>query len=113
MPIGLGVTVTAVPVDHKLAAHLDRNLLHSMLHTWKSFLELHLNYRHDLCQYAMCILKFDIDFYHFLITRVAFMSIMKWSLAAIPVLFRNILCFALRFFSPRKLNIENFRHIAL
>lgn len=72
-----------------------------MLHTWKSFLELRLNYRHDVYLYTMCILKFDIHFYHLLITRVAFMSVMKWSLTAISVLFRHILWFfGVFFFKP-------------
>lgn len=69
-----------------------------MMHTWKSFLELHLNYRHDVYLYALCILRFDIHFYQLLITWIASMSVTKWSLTAIPVLFRNILWFCFGFF---------------
>lgn len=79
-----------------------------MLHTRKSFFGLHLNYRHGVYLYSVCILKFDIHFYHLLITGVAFMPVMKWSLIAIPVLFRNILWFGV--FQARRLNIENSRH---
>lgn len=86
----------------------QKSFIHCMLHTWKSFFELHLNYRHDVYLCSVCILKFDIRFYHLLITWVAFMPVMKWSLIAIPVLFRNIFWFWV--FQARKLNIENFRH---